>query len=247
MGTKLASELINDAAGVFNDIDFDRIDEESGGDNAHNWLDFLNNGQSQLVIFRPQANIVYAVYQLVEGTKQRIPDGTSSYQNPSAETLAEGIQLIKVVRNMGSDGQTPGNAISVADMDTLNLSLPGWQSETGNATVNNYLYDERDPYVFWVTPPQPSSSQGWIEAAIASVPAEVADKDDPVTLSDIYYHALLDYMLYRAYLLDADNSPYAAELAAAHWNLFVTAIDRKDLVVKSLSPNMRKSSKPSPM
>lgn len=244
MGTKLASEIINDAAGLYNDIAFDRIDEESGGSNAHNWLDFLNNGQTQLVIYRPQANVIYAVYQLVEGTKQRIPDGSSNYQNPASATLAEGIQLINLTRNMGSDGLTPGNVIHLSDKDSLNYGFPGWHSETGSATVLNYLFDERDPYTFWVTPPQPSSNQGWIEAAVSSVPAEIADKDTALTLSDIYYPCLLDYMLYRAYLLDSDSSPIAAQKSAAHFNLFVMALDRKDLTVKATSPQIRSDASP---
>lgn len=244
MGIKLASELINDAAGLYNDIAFDRIDQESGGDNAHNWLDFLNNGQTQLVIYRPQANVIYAVYQLVAGTRQRIPDGTASYQNPSAQTLAEGIQVIDVTRNMGSDGLTPGNAINFIQKEDLDHGLPGWHSETPAATVLNYTLDERDPFSFWVTPPQPNASQGWIEAAISSVPSEVSAKENAITLSDIYYPCLIDYMLYRAYLLDSDGSPIAAQKAVAHFNLFVTAIDRKDLIVKTVSPKIRSEVSP---
>ncbi|MHC4417204.1 MAG: phage adaptor protein [Planctomycetota bacterium] len=244
MGIKLASEIINDAAGLYNDIAFDRIDEESGGSNAHNWLDFLNNGQTQLVIYRPQANVIYAVYQLIEGTKQRIPDGTNSYQDPSSNTLAEGIQIVEITRNMGAAGTTPGNAISLIEKPTMDLLIPGWHSETGVATVENYMIDERDPFTFWVTPPQPAASQGWIETAISCVPAEVSAKENAITLSDIYYPCLLDYMLYRAYLLDSDSSQIAAQKAAAHWNLFVTAIDRKDLVVKTISPKIRSDASP---
>ena len=241
MGTKLASELIADAAGLYNDNDFDRIDEESGGDNVNNWLDFLNNGQSQLVIFRPQANIVNVVQQLVEGTKQRIPDGTNLYVDPASATLAEGVQLIRILRNMGAAGTTPGNAVTIIDMDSMDVAIPGWHSETGAATVLEYMYDERDPYHFWVTPPQPAASQGWIESQVSCVPAEISAKGDAITLSDIYYHTLLDYLLYRAYLIDADSSPFAAQKSMQHFNQFVTSIGRKDLILKNLSPNLSKA------
>jgi hypothetical protein len=95
-----------------------------------------------------------------------------------------------------------------------------------------------------VTPPQPAASQGWIETAISCVPAGLSAKENAITLSDIYYPCLLDYMLYRAYLLDSDSSQIAAQKAAAHWNLFVTAIDRKDLVVKTISPKIRSDASP---
>lgn len=237
MGTKLASELIADAAGLYQDSGFDRIDEEPGGDNAHSWLDFLNNGQSQLVIFRPQANIVSMVYQLVEGTQQRVPDGSGSYLDPVSATLAEGVQLIRVLRNMGADGLTVGNAVLIADMDTMDAGVPGWHSETGAATVLNYMYDERTPEYFWVTPPQPSSNMGWIEAQISAVPADIAASSNVMTLSDIFYHTLLDYLLYRAYLLDSGDSPIALQKSITHFNQFVTSIGRKDMILKGMSPN----------
>ncbi len=395
MGLKLASELIADAAGLYNDPGFDRIDEGPGGDNAHNWLDLLNNGQSQLVVFRPQANVKNIVYRLVEGTKQKLPNGTDSFHGPARDgsvltpenvctdpdndqdsasgwtplgasvssqiipatgnyclkvaasvglgsafnslTLVkgkryffkclmnaglnevaqvklyyykdalvipeydyqvigtglgvswtevvyeftaqqstqaygdddfkieliavgssdigyfddvalyeavapnEGIQLINVIRNMGLTGVDPENAIQITDMETLNETVPGWHTQTGNRTVRNYCYDERDPDTFWVSPPQPATNQNYVEIAASLLPDEVAAAANPITLSDVFYHALVDYMLYKAYVLDSDNSQVALQKATAHWNLFVTAIDRKDLVNKMTDPNVKVS------
>lgn len=233
MGTKLASEVIADAAGLYNDPDFDRIDQESGGDNTHNWLDFLNFGQSQLVIYRPQAYVKHFSVQLAEGTKQTVPDGSGSEE--------ECIQLIDVIRNMGTGGSTPGNAITIVDMATLNETFPNWHAASANSTVRNYAFDERNPAVFWVTPPQPSSNQGYVEIVCSCVPDDISAPANTITLSDVFYHVLVDYLLYRAYLIDSDSSQIGLQKAIAHWNQFVTGIDRKDLVNKMVSPNVKAS------
>lgn len=376
MGTKLASEVIEDAAGLYNDPNFDRIDEEPGGDNAHNWLDFLNAGQSQIVIYRPQANIDNIIFPLVEGTRQEVPktsiykstlsptscctdpdddeDATTGWtafnsvissdeggetgyrlkimQNggsPSARTsvsvvkgktykltlymaapvgqqssvymyywtvqdyeleliavdgqgddtytkyeyeftaqytdsdfriyllpvdttayfdnvlfgevafTGECIQLVDVVRNMGTDGETPGNAITIIDRSTLDETFPGWHSQSADSVVRNFTFDERDPDRFWVTPPQPASSNGYVEIIGSCLPDDISSSSDVITLSDIYYHVLIDYLLYRAYLIDSDSSQIGLQKAVAHWNQFVTGIDRKDLVNKMISPNVK--------
>lgn len=93
MGTIYASAIFTECDGVLLD------------DSKVRWTDaeklrYLNAGQRQIVIFKPDAYVVNDVYRLVQGTKQRVPDGTTSFLNPSGSTLKEAIQLVKLTRNI---------------------------------------------------------------------------------------------------------------------------------------------------
>jgi len=58
-------------------------------------LDYLNDGQREVVIYRPDASMEDRVVALVDAsTRQTLP--------------ANGLRLLDVVRNMGTDGATPG-------------------------------------------------------------------------------------------------------------------------------------------
>ncbi len=239
MGTVYASEIFTEVDGVVLD------------DNKVRWPDdekirYLNAGQRQAVVFKPDVYVKNEVYKLVAGTKQSIPDGSASFLNPSGTTINEGIQLIRLVRNMGTTGLVAGAAITPVGMDILDAYNPDWHSDTASATVKNYVFNDDDPTRFYVTPPQPSSDQGYIEAIFSAVPADLEAITGPnpydvvITLSDIYRDVLINYILHRCYAKDAALSPYNAQKATDYWNLFVLGLDRKDLVKKTYSPNVKR-------
>ncbi len=238
MGTIYASAIFTEVDRILLDTGKDRWPDDEK-------LLYLNAGQRQAVIFKPDAHVVNDVYKLVAGTKQSIPDGTASFQNASAATLAECVALVKLVRNMGTAGATAGAVIMPIGADLLDAYNPDWHSATAAAVVQNYIYDEKDPRHFYVTPPQPGSSQGYVEAIFSAVPADIVAAAGPsyavaITLSDIYRDILLNYVLYRCYAKDAALSPYNAQRAADFWNLFVQGLGRLDLVKQEVSPNVPK-------
>lgn len=193
-------------------------------------MNYLNAGEQQIAFFKPTAYVVTGVYQLVAGTKQSLPDGSASFQDPSANTLEQAVELVRFSRNMGSDGATAGDSIytvNPVDMDELS---PGWRSVTAAATVVNVIFNPDDRTVFDVYPAQPSSSMGWIEAKYSAVPTALTAGTDSLNLNDEYLEPLKVYMKFRAYSLDAANSQFARAQAVAFWNLFLSLIGRKDLV-----------------
>lgn len=237
--TVAVADIYGEAAESFlHDTGYDRWDEDEH-------LDNINGGQRMTVFLKPDANTVNDVYQLSEGTKQSLPDGSASFQNPDSETLAAGIQLLDVIRNMGTDGATPGDGIVIVDRAIMDLSNPGWHSDTASATVQNYVFSEKDPKHFYVYPPQPSSGQGWAEIAFSALVADIASTSGNISLGDEYREALLYYDLFRCYLKDSGESRFAAERATYFWNMFVTTLGRRDLIQKDVSPN-KHSPKPSP-
>jgi hypothetical protein len=231
MGTVLASAILAEVDIVLLDTAKTRWPDAEK-------LGYLNDGQRQLVLYKPDAFVVNDVYILDSGTLQSIPDGTNSYQNASSETLDEGIALIKVVRNMGADGLTPGAIISPVGADFLDNYNPDWHSESEVAAVKNYIHDDSDPTRFYVSPPNDGTR--YVEVVYSALPGDVAAVGNAITLSDIYRDALRNYILFRCYDKDAALSPLNMSRSIEKFNLFVGALGRMDLVRKVISPNMPK-------
>jgi hypothetical protein len=237
--TVAVADIYAEAAESFlHDTDYARWSEDEH-------LDHINAGQRMTVFLKPDANTVNDVYQLSAGTKQSLPDGSASFVNPSAETLAAGIQLLDIIRNMGTDGATPGDGIIVVDKIVMDLSNPGWHSDTAAAAVQNYTFNDKDPKHFYVYPPQPATGMGWVEVAFSALVADVSATTGNINLGDEYRETLLYYDLFRCYMKDSAESQFAAERATYFWNLFATSLGRRDLIQKDVSPN-KHSPKPSP-
>lgn len=183
---------------------------------------WLNDGQREIVLRKPEAYAQNAVVSLAQGTKQSIP--------------AAGIQLLDVIRNMGTGGATPGRAITRIDREILDEQRPDWHSETVSATTKHYMFDTRDPKHFYVYPPQ-HATPGQVEMIYASSPDDLSALADTITLDDVYAGVLLDYILYRAYSKDADLSPSAPQRAVAHYNSFLASLGAKGQVDKMINPN----------
>jgi hypothetical protein len=231
MGTVLASAILDQVDTIIFDTAKTRWPDIEK-------LEYLNDGQRQLVLFKPDAFVVNDVYSLVAGTKQRIPDGTNLFQNASSATLDEGIALVKVVRNMGTNGTTAGAVISPVGADFFDNYNPDWHSESQVAAVKNYIFDDSDPTRFYVSPP--NTGTGYVEVAYSAVPGNVETVATAITLRDVYRDALRDYILYRCYAKDAALSPLNANRSIEYLNLFVQSLGRMDLVRKVISPNMPK-------
>lgn len=224
MGTVLASEILAQVDTVLLDTAKTRWPDAEK-------LEYLNDGQRQLVLYKPDAFVINDVFVLVAGTKQSIPDGTGS--------LEEGIALVSVIRNMGlTPGTTPGAAIRPIGRDVLDTYNPDWHTETKVAAVKNYILDDYDPTRFYVSPP--NLGTGFVEAAYSALPGDVATAATAITLSDIYRDALRNYILFRCYAKDAAFSPLNDRRAVEDFNLFVQGLGRMDLVRKVISPNMPK-------
>jgi len=181
---------------------------------AEELLSWLNDGQREIVLRKPDSYVENENQICVSGTKQSIP--------------SDAIMLIDVVRNMGTDGATPGRAVTPIDRKILDDQRPNWHTETGVAEVKHYSFDDRDPKHFYVYPPQPSSAFGYLELICSTSPPDVAAIADIMTLDDVYSNPLLDYILYRAYSKDAALSPTAPQRAVSHYGAFLASLGIKE-------------------
>jgi hypothetical protein len=180
----LALDVIALCARDYNDVAYGRI-KKSAADGNPNWLDWLNDAQRAVVLVRPDASSVVQNIALVAGTKQSIPATAS--------------RLLGVVRNMGSDGATPGKSIRLVDRQTMDDFNRDWYTATPAAAVDEVIYDDKKaPRTFWVTPPLSGATN--IEVELSIFPVAVTDPDaGTISLSDIYAGPMQAWMLHRAY------------------------------------------------
>ena len=191
-------------------------------------LGWINDGQREIVLYKPNAFVMNKAVKLMPGTKQSLP--------------ADGVQLIDVVRNMGTEGASPGRAIRITMREILDSQVPGWHAATGELEVKHFVYSMLDPKTFYVYPPQPAASQNYVEIVYAAAPTECA-LGGTITLDDIYQTILVDYSLYRAYSKDTE---FAADQnrAKVHQDAYLTALTGKAKVESGVNPNLTAPANP---
>lgn len=216
MGTILLSSLIGQARPVAMD---DGAVLRHGDEKFLAWA---NAGQRQAAIYKPDVCVANAALQLVPGTKQAIGAG--------------GTVFVRLSHNMGSDGLVPGRAIVFKDFDRFSEANPYWHAADPSAEVRYCLFDARDPKVFYVYPPQPAAGCGWAQQVYGKAPDDIASVNDPIMIDDINANVLVDYMLFRLFKEDATINPFAPAKSQDHWNMFVSALGRMDLVEKQNGP-----------
>lgn len=183
-------------------------------------LRYLNDAQREIVLHKPDANSVNEPIPTVAGTRQTAPVGT--------------LRVLDIVRNMGTDGTTPGDVITLIGRGVLDAQRRGWHAEAPAAQADHYVFDARDPKTFYLYPPVGVTPQQ-VEAILSKEPAEVTLAAQAISLDDIYANIIMDYILYRAYSKDAD---FAANLerALTHYQAVATALGLKMQTGLAYSP-----------
>lgn len=168
----------------------------------------INEAQRVIATLVPFANAQTSVMQLVAGTKQTIPSNA--------------IQLLDVIRNMGTSGTTPGRAIKLVTRESLDAADQDWHSASPSQVATNYIYNPADPRHFYVYPPQPNTAAS-VELVCATIPPKVTYDEDVLALHDSFATAVLEYALYRSFSKDAEIAA-AREQAALHYTAFKTMV-----------------------
>ena len=177
------------------------VDEET----TKRWSDaellrHLSDGQRTIARISPDAVQKVAVVQLDEGTRQELP--------------ADGESLLTVVRNMGTNGTTPGRAVRIIRRDIIDDQNPNWHSDMKTSVCYNYIYDPTDSKAFFVYPP--SNGNGYVEISYCYTPDEVDSLTDELDVSNVYVAALTEFVCFRALLKDTD---FAAGMQRASLHL----------------------------
>lgn len=188
---------------------------------------YLNDGQREVVLYRPDAMVTSSTVNCVAGTKQALP--------------ANGSKLIEVVRNSATGSAK--KAIRMVNREVLDAQTPNWHNLTGSIDILHFMYDVRDPKVFYVYPPATVAAQ--VDIVYSAYPTDVTEPADGslytavsgnISLPDIYGNVVLDYVLYRAYTKDAEYAGNAAR-AQAHYQAFSGALGVEIKSTMSVAPN----------
>ena len=188
---------------------------------------YLNDGQREVVLYRPDSMVTNASVALVAGAKQVLP--------------TNGAKLIDVVRNTGSNKRS----VRMTNRAILDTQSPNWYNLTGVTEVLHYMYDPRDPRVFYVYPPAAASGAS-VEVVYAAYPSDITEPADGalytavtgnISLPDIYGNVLTDYILYRAYTKDSEYAGNA-QRAQAHYAAFQAALTTEMAGTTGVAPKV---------
>lgn len=195
---------------------------------------WVNDAQREIALLKPDASAVNDTITLATGTKQSIPTG--------------GNRLLRVVRNMSAaSGGTGKRSVRLVSREILDAQTPDWHdpSVTGDAAhtnvVKHYIYDEQNPRNFYVYPGV--SGNAYLEIIYSANPATVTASDN-LSIPDIFANAVMNYVLYMAYMKDAE---YAGnqQRAGSHYQLFTASVTGKAQIDVVTNPNTDKA-RPAP-
>ena len=217
-------------------------------------VNWLTDAQLAITKYLPAACSRIDVLRLKPGSRQSIEvipvtdskpgDGST----PSAPIY--GIEVLDVIRNMGTDGVTPGPAISDAvDRRMLDTQDRNWHSRTGNR-VSDVVQDPRTRTYFYVHPSVPN---GWVEVAYTARPAVIPNtgtRDAPlyaysgnnaaaISLGDEWVDDLVNYICARAKMKQAEVNGDASG-AAMFANLFLGSLNAAVTALTGNNPNLKR-------
>ena len=212
---------------------------------------WLSEGQKAIAKYVPSSCARVDAVKLVSGTKQqilRIPAANVLRDGAALTEDVFGIAVMAPVRNMGTDGLTPGRAIRVVDRETLDSYTPAWHTETGTE-ITGYVYDPRTPQVFFVTPGVKAGSTVWVDLQYAFNPPEISQSGSygmdgtdttPVGIDESNTDDLINYILARSYAKDSESSNLQA--STMYGQTFVSSINAQATAITGVNPNLRWSS-----
>ena len=176
------------------------VDENNDDFSQAELIGLYNLALRFIVSLVPRAYTIKISQLLAAGSEQSIP--------------SDGLQLVNVLRNMGTDGETPGASILEASLAAMNRLVPNWSTETAAAVVDNFMRIPDMDASFYISPP--NDGTGYIQMVhTATPPTSTYDEDgdwedDKIPLSDEFVPALPDAMLFIVYDDDSDypgNTP----------------------------------------
>ena len=178
---------------------------------------WLNDGYRDVLNLRPDSNTLTGEFTCVAGPRQVL---TTTFPNAS--------RLVSVIRNTATTSNKYG--VRLVNRRTLDDQRKGWYADTPTVSIEEYMFDPRQPREFLVYPPATTAAR--LEVAYAQIPSPHTLTETQLTnpatagtirIDDSFANALLDYVMYRAYSKDAEQQGNAAR-AVAHFQAFQNSL-----------------------
>lgn len=213
-------------------------------------VNWLNDAQRAIAKYLPSSCARVDAIRLKAGTKQSIEliaQGDVIPGDGSAATAVRGNMVQDVIRNLGVNGSTPGRVVRRVDRESLDQSDPNWHTATAKTPVSQWSFDPRTPRVFYVVPPVPATSSWWLEVSYLANPADIPNPGNEygmdgasttvISIDDKHVDDILNYMLARAHMKDAEFAGNA-QAVATFTNLFVSSINAQAAALTGVNPNL---------
>ncbi len=151
-------------------------------------LDAYNEALLAVVQNRPDVNSKLVTFNCQAQALQSLPPGT--------------YRLLDIV-----DNPSTGRTVMATTRNSLDSLLPTWTNDTGDE-VEQYVYDQKSPNVFYVYP-VPAADHP-INLLVSQAPARIFITDfatDTQTLSinELWLNPVINFMLFRAYAMDMET------------------------------------------
>lgn len=172
---------------------------------------YLNDGQREVKLHRPDTVRQTGDIALVAGSRQTLPTNAD--------------KLIEIWHNKSSK-----RAVQMVDRRILDDQTPGWHALPASADILHYTYDARVPTEFFVYPPAIGGNS--LVGAFSVNPTDIAEPADGslytavagnVAVIDALANCLQDYILARAFMKDSEYAGNGAR-AQAHYTMFTNAL-----------------------
>lgn len=217
---------------------------------------YANYARMALAKFLPQVSSRTDVVKLdATGARQVLDRVLAANIKPGLGAAADtdGIAFLRALQNMGSDGLTPGRAVTgPVDRYLKDSFEPNWLTETG-AEVFEIVHDKHQPLQFFVSPALPASGDRWLRiewmAHLPKLPdggapgAEkyvVAGSESTTVLGvpDSFAEDVHNYMVAVALLKGSKNMVNVPK-AQMHGSLFMQSINAQAQVATGVNPNLK--------
>ncbi len=211
-------------------------------------LRYVNAGQRQIVHFVPESNIRTDIVSVSSDSDARrtIPAG--------------GIKFIRA-SSLDSINELPDDSgvMREVELDAMDTLFPEWQYTqveqprvprpadflgSGNSKFEHYMHDPREPKVFYIWPPPPTSgSIGGLGVTYVDLPSDLAALANTFALRDEYQNAMVIYVTYRCLRKDGRHGG-GVTLRKSMWDDFRSALGLQIEATERVSPENPRNAPP---
>jgi hypothetical protein len=218
---------------------------------------YINYGQRALAKYVPQCGTRTDAVRLAPGTRQDLTKVLAAHIRPGdGSTAADtyGIAFLAALRNMGSDGASPGRALRApVDRYSLDAGTPDWHTAATATVVREIVVDKAAPLTFYVSPPIPTTPAVWLELRWMVEPARIAaggaagsekytaNGSGAATLlsvDDLYAEDMHNYVVAAALLKGSKNTQNLMA-ASMHAQLWIASVNAQAAMFTGVSPNLQ--------
>jgi hypothetical protein len=217
-------------------------------------VDWLTDAQLAIIKYLPAAGSRIDSIKLKPGSRQSIefidPDDVKPGDGSVPFDPVYGMEVLDVIRNMGTDGQTPGAAISDAvDRRMLDAQNRNWHNAIGNR-VMNIVHDPRNRQYFYV---YPGVTNGWVEVSYTARPAPIPNTGTAIAplyaysggstltifLGSEWVEDIVNYICARAKMKQAEVNG-DMQGAVAFTQLFLNSLNTAGAAMSGSNPNLKR-------